>query len=536
MFFKKLDYISPPITFYYTGSLSHSSIVSGILSIFSFVLIIVIAIYFSRDLIERKNPTAFYYNHFVDDSGIFPMNSSSLFHYISLQDAKYNHRDGGVDFTIFRVIGMETFFTRYLNNSNLNNYNHWLYGPCKNINIEGIKYLITNNYFENSACIIKYFDVKKQKYFNIGDSDFRWPIMAHGTYNSNSRFYSVFLEKCKEDTINLILGEDYHCSNEEKLKERIGITSGAHLYYIDHYVDVLNYDNPNTKFINRIENSIQLKNYPVNHLNFDPSLVRTHNGLIFDNIKNEEAYIYERNDVFTYETGDSYIYTVYYFWLSNNQKYYERSYKRIQEVISNIGGINQAITLFVFILNKLYNNFIILFDTKNLLFSLIEPEQQHSSKINNIRITESLKSYKNIESMKQSSNLLKSKLEKKNIKFKRKINQTDCNFSLSKSNNNFYNNESNIKYNSDAKPNFKYSTTFNTIKEKHNFWNFIIFKISCEKKYNVFRTYEQFRMKLMSEQHMIKNHLSVYKLLKYTKTKNHSKIKSLHLKDLYNLV
>ena len=149
--------------------------------------------------------------------------------------------------------------------------------------------------------------------------------------------------------------------------------------------------------------------------------------------------------------------------MSNNQKYYERSYKRIQEVISNIGGINQAITLFVFILNKLYNNFIILFDTNNLLFSLIEPEQQHSSKRNNIRITDSPKSYKNIESMKQSSNLLKSKLEKKNIKFKRKINQTDCNFSLSKSNNNFYNNESNIKYNSDAKPNFKYSTTFNTI-------------------------------------------------------------------------
>ena len=292
MFIKKLDYLSPPITFYYTGSLSHSSIVSGILSIFSFILIIVIAIYFSLDLIERKNPIAFYYYHFVDDSGIYPLNSSSLFHYVSLQDANYNHKDGGVDFTIFRVIGMETFFTRYLNDSNLNNYNHWLYGPCKNVKIEGIKYLITNNYFDNSACIIKYFDKEKQKYFDLDDSEFRWPIIAHGTYNSNSKLYSIFLERCKEDTTNLLLGEDYHCSNEEKLKERIGITSGVHLYYIDHYVDVLNYDKPNTKFINRVENSIQLKNYPVNHLNFDPSLVRTHNGLIFDNIINEESYIF----------------------------------------------------------------------------------------------------------------------------------------------------------------------------------------------------------------------------------------------------
>ena len=223
--------------------------------------------------------------------------------------------------------------------------------------------------------------------------------------------------------------------------------------------------------------------------------------------------------------------------MSNNEKYYERSYKRIQEVISNIGGINQAITLFVFILNKLYNNFIILFDTKNLLFSLIEPEQQNSSKTINKGKSEYENNYKNIESMKQkSSNSIKSNKETVNIKFKRKINQTDCNFSLSKSNSKFYNNESNIKYNEDANSNFRYSITFNKIKENHNFWKFILFNISCEKKYNTFRTYEKFRMKLMSEEHMIRNHLNIYKLLKVTKTKNYSRIKSLHLKDLYNLI
>ena len=38
MFIRNLDYISPPITLYHEGSLSHSSIVSGILSIMSFIL------------------------------------------------------------------------------------------------------------------------------------------------------------------------------------------------------------------------------------------------------------------------------------------------------------------------------------------------------------------------------------------------------------------------------------------------------------------------------------------------------------------
>ena len=113
---------------------------------------------------------------------------------------------------------------------------------------------------------------------------------------------------------------------------------------------------------------------------------------------------------------------IYYFWLSNNEKYYERSYKRIQEVISNIGGINQVITTFAFILNKLYNNFIILSDTKNLLFSLIDSEQPHSSKRKKIRKSESLKIVKNNESMKHNSNLIKkSDLEKSINKFEKNI-------------------------------------------------------------------------------------------------------------------
>ena len=42
---------------------------------------------------------------------------------------------------------------------------------------------------------------------------------------------------------------------------------------------------------------------------------------------------------------------VYCFFLKNIQEYYERTYKRIQDVISSIGGINQAITIIAIYLN-----------------------------------------------------------------------------------------------------------------------------------------------------------------------------------------
>ena len=161
MIFKYLDFISPPITFYHKGFLSHPSIVSGIISIFSFIIIIILAVYFSLDIIKRRNPTTFYYNRFIEDAGTFAVNSSNLFHFVSLGVEPDNYTDNGVDFTSFRVIGLDTYVTPYLEDRNLSNYNHWLYGKCdREKDIIGIENLVKYKFFEKSACIRKYFDTQ----------------------------------------------------------------------------------------------------------------------------------------------------------------------------------------------------------------------------------------------------------------------------------------------------------------------------------------------------------------------------------------
>ena len=109
MIFKKVDFISPTITLYHKGYLSHSSILSGILSIICFAWILSIAIYFSLDIIQRQNPSVFYFKRFVEDAGTFPFNSSSFFHFLSLK-ANGEFRNGGMDLKSFRIIGIETYF------------------------------------------------------------------------------------------------------------------------------------------------------------------------------------------------------------------------------------------------------------------------------------------------------------------------------------------------------------------------------------------------------------------------------------------
>ena len=186
----------------------------------------------------------------------------------------------------------------------------------------------------------KYFSFKDQKYYDTKDKNFKWPNIAHGTYNSNKKFYAVVLERCKEDTISLVLGEGFHCSNEEEMDEAISHHGVVHFNFIDNYVDVLNYKNPITKYFYRVENSLEKENYSINHLNINPSSIKTNKGLIRDKINIEISYTFERNDAFNYiKRSNDALYMDYYLWLNNRQFYYERIYKRIQDVISNIGGI-----------------------------------------------------------------------------------------------------------------------------------------------------------------------------------------------------
>ena len=107
--------------------------------------------YFFHELIIRKNPNAFYFRSFIEDSGTFPINASSFFHFISL-GVNYDIYDWreGINFTEIRIIGIHTYFDNYVSERNISLIDHWLYGLCNNSDAEGINNLIYYKYFEIS--------------------------------------------------------------------------------------------------------------------------------------------------------------------------------------------------------------------------------------------------------------------------------------------------------------------------------------------------------------------------------------------------
>ena len=344
------------------------------------------------------------------------------------------------------------------------------------------------------------------------------------------QIYSIIIDKCKEETANLILGEDIHCkefSEFEKLGEIRSFYGIVTLYFINQYVDVLNYSNPNRKFFYRNEDILKKGEYSVNNLNFNPTYVKTHNGILQDSIKEDYGFVYDRNDV-TGGKGDQ-IFTGYIFFLKNIIHYNERTYKKIQDVLSNIGGIYQFVMIISIYINNFYNNYIILLDTENLLNSTISDEKNKKKKNKYEDRNNIIKDFDKIKKTSERKIFNTEITNNKHEIIKNNISQTNnnCINPLDETNLENQKKVKNINKNDDKNSNKKY---------KKNFIEYFLFKISFGKKCNHFKIYNDFIIKIISEEHLVKNHLNIYNLLRDTVKKKSHRRNSYQLKDLLKLV
>jgi hypothetical protein len=363
MILKRLDIVSPRITFYYNGSLIHSSIFSGILSIISVLLIIGFSTPFINDLIKKKNLNAFYYISFIEDAPTLMINSTSLFHFVNLAINGRNKVNAGIDFTVFNIIGTTIV---YQGQYDLKEINHWLYGICSNNDAEGINHLISYDFFTKSACIKKYFDRNTKKYYDKGHPNFKYPSISHGSFNDKNNIYNLYILKCQDNIIGDVLGEGSKCKTTEEINQyfdNLGQPKLFQFYFLNNYVNISSYKNPVHNFIYRLDTPFYPNHYSVNYLNINPSKVKTNDGIIFDNGKEEETYIYERNDVYIIEKENENLYAVYGFILKNIINIYERNYSKIHEIISDIGGVFEILLVIASFINSIYNDYIALSDT-----------------------------------------------------------------------------------------------------------------------------------------------------------------------------
>ena len=376
MFMKKFDWLSPPITLYFKGENQHGSIFSGILSIICYILVFASGVYYALEFINRQNPKAYFFNRYVVDAGYFPVNSSSMFNFIQICDQMTNEAIP-FDFTVFRVVGFDDVYSdEYMNNPDiLNNKNHWIYGNCNNNSVtEGIGYLVDFKYYEQSACIRKYYDKDKKKYYNTGDPEFKWPIIEKGCSNPDRTYYGIVIQRCDKSP-EILKNQGPECLSEEEITNFISKVSLKY-QIIDHYADMLDYEMPFTKYFYEVTSAITNGVYIINHLNFNPANMLTHNGFFFDHQVEERSYFFTQNEKHTIDqsilspgqTTNGCLIGIY-FWMQNTLQYYERNYDRFQDFLSDIGGVSSIVVTIGYYLNLLIHNYVIVLDTQELVLA-----------------------------------------------------------------------------------------------------------------------------------------------------------------------
>ena len=376
-----------------------------------------------------------------------------------------------------------------------------------------------------SACIKKYYDISTKQYYSTEHPKFRWPKMSHGTFNPKKEFYTIILKKCDQKYLNEIFGNKYICKNEDEINEffKFGV---IHFNYIDQYVNILKHDEPNQKYFYRIENTLDKNNYSINHLNFNPIIIKTNCGLIYNHISEQLEYSYDRTDVFTHKVeGD--IYMGYSLWLNNRVSYNERSYKTIQDALSEVGGVTQSIMFVAVLINNFFNKYIILSDTQKLLSSsnisindIVNKPNKLKFKKTNLNVTSQNIELTSIKKMPDKIKYTINPHSKDEIEDKTKTltNKEILENPIYNDDNNYKFEDTNIATNKDNENDI--NNQINNNIEKISFKKFFFYKISLGKKYNNLKLYEEFRENIISVENLIKNHLDVNSLIKCRNNKN----------------
>ena len=500
----KLDYFGPQIGIIHSGSMYKHTKITLIISIICILLIIASIFYFSRTIIWRKLPNTNYYEVYVENLQNFYVNYSTFAHFITMNNLELPNPIK-FDFTSFRIIGINknlNIYTKW-DNYNLNVSEHWIYGPCNINKINGSNHYF-NEIIKDSACISKYFNEYEKKYYDINETGFVWPQLTYGNITIDNSFYSIIIEKCEEDTLQLILGEGKKCKSELEIRNIIKNGTWVDFTVLDHYVNLLDFENPKNIYWLTTENIINNDALFINNLYFNPLTISSNHGYFLDQYEKTIYYEFDRNDLSCHHElpVNKNIYLNYNLYLNNKMNYYERRYNKVQDIISEIGGFANLINSFVVFFIGFYNQYLILENTKNLVYYLYkgkklnekeekENKKEINKKMNDIEINtvQNLKVNTDINNSFKLNNL--NEIKKDN----------DINLNLEKTQNVKEDGDNNID------ELFEKSTDF-------HFCSYLIHLITFETKYPKYKIYSDFRERILKDEQIIENGITINNIIR----------------------
>ena len=538
MFLQKFDMLSPKITLYYNKKNIHASAISGVITIIAFVFILTFGILGLISCLYRKEPIIYFAERYIKDVGTFSFNDSyNFFNFIQIVNIK-NRSNLEIDFNKIEIIGINATMSIFVKEPDKRIFPHWIYDICDNeTDIKGIENLIDHTTFSKSACIKYFYNPSKDKYYDINDENFEWPIIKHGVSNSNSTIYGVVIQKCTNSSFRI--KNKGICSSEEEINKYL-VDVFLFFTIVSHNFDILLYKNSISKFLFPVYCPVETDHYIINNLNFNPGLIVNYDNIFYDVKQEQTTYFFEQNSQsISFDEGTKYL-GGFFIWLQNSQQYFERHYYKIYNVLSEIGGYANMIIIIAEYINYIIARFNMLSDTNDLLSNIVLNNKSIYN--NNIITSKSINKFveNNIHNKKNMNNKILSinrskiilntensddgkNLSKKNMNINRiKVINNNLGEETNRINGNIENRDPKIITEHNLEIFDKNNTIINDIrnnfllinkKEKLNCWNYFKYLISFKKNNQDIKHYEDLRRLIISEECMTQNFLNIYNLL-----------------------
>ena len=350
MFLNKADFISPKITLYFQGSKRHRSKVSGIITIISCLSTLVISFLFLSQVLFKTDPSAFFFHKYINSTIEFDIGPGGIFHFITVGNKQ------SINTSDLKIIGIRSNDRDLFFNGGQNlSFDHWEYSNCEEYhqNFEASEMEIHDNYFKKylnySLCISRFYNHSTKAFTYVNEKNFSYPKISTNPYVKNLSHYALFL-----------VNENFDWRNFSDF-------SYYTIHFIDHYIEVDNYKSPFVSFYYNITTIFSQTTFTVNHLNYNPLFLKTRDYYFVNKAKEATKYLFQQNEKTTYQKNEynQKVFGGFYFWMLRRGQVYERTYKKIQEALSNIGGLSKVIVTVAYLINKFYNNYIIVTDLNN---------------------------------------------------------------------------------------------------------------------------------------------------------------------------
>ena len=433
MIIKNFDFISPPITLFYHGMESHSSIYTGIISLIILIICIISAIILSLDIFLKRNPSIFYWKKSIEDVEKIYLNKENFLHFITLLDENLNNI---YDEKAFTIIGINNFTINMIINSTTtkeskknktntlyNNFSYYIYDICDEKD-EGGKIITEKdkkNLFLRSLCIKAYYNKTSNETIYKGDNNFEYPFLQHGYSRGNNINYGILIRKCVNgSTLNNVTCYDSTILND--LKNELYYYS---ITFIDDSLNPDNYSFPFSNSLNNVTYKYEEEEFTINYLFYHNIELETTTGFLFDFVNEKQTIAYDYSTFTTLSieetendkkeekeetdnneddddrrrnlventttitntselTGTFQYINMFILNMRNYNEVYQRKYKKIQDVIGTIDGF---LGIFLFICeivhNFLYHNFLIMYDFNNILYVKVNNNKVNPNHKNN---------------------------------------------------------------------------------------------------------------------------------------------------------